>query len=248
MSRGVLVASDERAEWLLPWWWERYSARNTLPVCFVDLGLSHFGRTFCKEKGSLHTLDANSSCALKEELPKERAARWEEIYGKELWEMRSAWFKKPLALEKSPFKKTLWLDLDCEVLAPLEPLFDHHAEDTFVIALETERALLAEKEIQTGEIYNSGVILYDRGSPILPAWKSAALLRTHEAWGDQQLLSKVISEGAFPITLLDDAYNWRMARGLNIHACIIHWVGSWGKEYIAKHGGLSDELSQLTIL
>ncbi|NGX45338.1 MAG: hypothetical protein K940chlam2_00487 [Chlamydiae bacterium] len=242
MNRGVIVASDERSEWLLPWWWARYSARNTLPVCLIDLGLSHFGRTFCKERGTLLALDGAVSCAAKDQISKEQAAHWEAIYGKELWEMRSAWFKKPHALCQTPFKKTLWLDLDCEVLLPLEPLFENHQNDSFVIASETESAFLAEGE----PLYNSGVILYERTDPILEAWRAASLLKSGEAWGDQQLLSRIISEEQFPITLLDERYNWRMARGLNIHAAIIHWVGSWGKEYIRKHGGLADDLAEIS--
>ena len=249
MSSGILVASDEKSEWLLPWWWARYSRRNALPVCFVDLGLSHFGRTFCKEKGLLCPLNIEQPCALKEQLPQLQAARWETIYGKELWEMRPAWFKKPHALDQTPFEKTLWLDLDCEVLGPLEPLFERYQSDAFVIAPETEGAFLAEEakgELLPGEVlYNSGVILYHKQSPIIEALKTAAPLRSSEVWGDQQLLSRIVHEQQFPITPLDENYNWRMARGLNIHAVIIHWVGNWGKKYIRKYGGLSDEVDRV---
>ena len=53
VSRGILVGSDKKSEWLLPIWWKHYSFHFTHPVAFVDFGLSENGKKFCKERGEL---------------------------------------------------------------------------------------------------------------------------------------------------------------------------------------------------
>ena len=48
---GVIVGSDANHEWLLVWWWENYSRFNSLPVAFVDFGMSPESRKWCQERG-----------------------------------------------------------------------------------------------------------------------------------------------------------------------------------------------------
>jgi len=227
-GQGILVALDEKIEWLLPWWWARYSALNSFPVCFVDLGMSHFGKTFCKERGQVITLEIEEVAFANPDYTKQ----WEEIYGPTLWQARPSWLKKPFALLQTPFEKTLWLDLDCEITACLEELF----------ALE-EKIYLA-KELDTDQ-YNAGVILYRHGIQLIEDWAKILKEEGKNFWGDQEALAKVIKEKNIEIYPLHENYNWHMAHGLNLHAAIIHWVGSWGKEYIRLHGGIGDELAKL---
>ena len=91
MSSGILVASDREAEWLLPWWIELYRACNTLPIAFVDLGMTSEACAFCKAHGSIITL--KESCIVSAEYP----AIWETSYGKSYAKARQAWFQKPFA-------------------------------------------------------------------------------------------------------------------------------------------------------
>ncbi len=60
----------------------------------------------------------------REEIDSSIAYDWEAYYGEQFWISRRAWFKKPLACLRSPFKRTIWIDLDCEVLGSLRGLFD----------------------------------------------------------------------------------------------------------------------------
>lgn len=243
-EKGLLVASDINSEWLLPWWWSRYKTHNHFPVCFIDLGMSCLGKTFCQQHGDVLTFSHTQSMKSPKHLQKE----WEKNYGRDLWEKRQSWLKKPFALLQTPFKRTLWLDLDCEVLASLATLFEMHGE--IFLAKETTAAHIKERKngcIEKEEIlYNSGVILFDHGSKVINKWVQKILQTGEEFWGDQNALSRAIYEENLKVHILHENYNWRMSQGLNIHACIIHWVGSWGKNFIRQYGGLADEMRKLS--
>jgi len=52
-EKGVLIACDEKQEWLLSWWWENYSQENALPVTLVDLGMSREAKLWCEKRFDL---------------------------------------------------------------------------------------------------------------------------------------------------------------------------------------------------
>jgi hypothetical protein len=93
---GVMTGCDAAAEWMLPWWWENYRRTNDYPVAFADLGMSSRARAWCSLRGRVV------------DVPRGRAG---------------GWFAKPLAILRSPFRWTLWLDLDCQVRANLGEAF-----------------------------------------------------------------------------------------------------------------------------
>jgi len=53
---GILVASDKDQEWILPWWYHFYKQNNTLPIAFMDLGLSKRALSWCEKKGQVISL------------------------------------------------------------------------------------------------------------------------------------------------------------------------------------------------
>ncbi len=57
MSMGVIVASTHHIEWLLPWWWYHFRLHNTLPVAFLDLGMSDASKEWFKQRGELLCLE-----------------------------------------------------------------------------------------------------------------------------------------------------------------------------------------------
>lgn len=231
MSRGILCGADERQAWLLPWWWSRYkAAQNVYPVTFCDFGLSEISRAWCAERGQVVTVAGSES------VPSERLSAivrndWEALYGHTLWEVRSAWFRKPAALALTPYAKTIWIDLDCEILGSLEPLFQLCEEKSFSLAREWDTLHLPIAK------YNSGVIVYEKTAPLLHLWKERAFDWSDRFWGDDPLLSFLIQEG-YPVHEFSPVWNWRMKDGLNWEAQIYHWVGEWGKEYIRQWGGI----------
>lgn len=238
MSRGVLVASDSHMEWLLPWWWERYSSCNALPVVFVDLGMTAKSKEWCQERGELLSVTevVFSDTAIKE---------WEEVYGSSYEQARKAWFKKPLACLLSPFDETLWLDLDCEVLSSIESIFTYLEGKELAIALN--RALTNSEGFPLDDLlsFNGGVIVYRKGSEIVKEWARIALAESHLYWGDDHILSILIHHLQEKVEVLPSAYNWRVADGTPFYAKIIHWCGEWGKAYILKQGGMKGLLDGL---
>ncbi len=220
-SHGILVASDKNQEWLLKWWWKRYIRHNNHPVAFVDFGMTHEMAEWCKEKGSLIPF----SYSIKVSSHKKILNETQSIYGKEIINTRNFWFKKPLAFTLTPFEKTIWLDLDCEVLGSLAPLFAY-------------KNIALAKEITNLSLYNSGVIVYKKNSSLIKKWAKESEKASEHFIGDQELLSFLIHTKKIKVDELPPEYNWRMCKGININAQIIHWVGIWGKEIIKKFGGL----------
>ena len=235
IPQGILVAADEKLEWMLPWWHCHYAKNNSFPVALVDLGLSPNYRTRCIEKG-IEILDLTKPPFIAE---KEDQTNWELLYAGDMWRGRQKRLTKPFALLQTPFKQTIYLDLDCEVKGSLEPLFafaDHPAK----IALAQERIAshaMAEKAeiLQEGEtLYNSGVISFQHGSPLIPLW-AEKIQQEHSAFmGDQTALARLLWESKKEIALLPSIWNWRMADGENPDAQIIHWVADPGKKHILQ--------------
>ncbi|MBS0604700.1 MAG: hypothetical protein JSS60_06660 [Verrucomicrobia bacterium] len=245
LPEGIIVGCDEKQEWMLPWWWSHYSVHNTLPVVFVDFGLSTEACHWCEQRGKVLSLSGPlPDLKTREELQREIVAKWEAAYGDGFWKGRKSWFKKPHALLQTPFEKTLWLDIDCEVKADLAPLFSTHSTQIGLVP-EPEFAHLFLKKfslIEQGEIcYNSGVVFYRHGSEAILRWAEESLHRADDFWSDQHLLSRQIFEKQTPVSHLSELYNWRMACGKNEDASIVHWVGDMGKEYILLnlHGFIS---------
>lgn len=234
---GVLCGCDQQQEWLLPWWWSRYQEENNLPVTFIDFGMTQQARRWCQDHGEVSVLHLDTSfIKSKKDICPHSAQKWEGFYGPTLWLARKSWFQKPFALLHSPYKKTLWMDLDCETLSSITDIF-HYCDDSQLAAVpEYASALLADVR------YNGGVIVFIHGAEIIQKWAEAAILRNHCFWSDDALLSALIQEQQGYIAELPDIYNWRISRGININAIIHHWVGSAGKAYIENFGGIKPRL------
>jgi hypothetical protein len=230
VKEGVLIGCDHHQEWLLSWWWENYTRHNRHPVAFVDFGMSSKAKDWCEKRGDLIVLECPKDFVLHKTLiDRDLISDWERGYGEVIWTSRENWFRKPFALLQTPFEKTLWVDLDCEVLGSVSPIF-HKIHSHSGIAVSRERSLTIE---EAG--YNSGVIAYRKESPLLKLWAEACFHCNDKWLGDQDVLSFLIHREEIEIIELSDNYNWRMKFGVNLDAIIVHWVGSWGKEYIRRY-------------
>lgn len=240
LTQGIIVAATHHIEWLIPWWWYNYRAHNDLPVVFIDLGMTKKAQDWCKERGTLLPLDVPDSLVFpKEAVDPILASKWEQIIGSGVWDVRLKWFKKPFAFRKSPFEKSLWIDLDCEVRASLRPFFSF-LEDESSLALAREPEPL-QKGLQSlgftlpNEItYNSGVVLYRKEDPFLSRWEEEVKQRNHLHIGDQEALSRILFQENFLFKELPIEYNWDRGLGPNPQALIFHWHGQKGKQLIAE--------------
>lgn len=235
-KNGVIIGASKDQEWLLPWWWMNFHLHNTLPVAFINFGgMSEKALNWCAKRGEVISFEEPiNSIAPKEKIDPERAKIWEATHS-DVWSVRQSWFKKPLALLKSPFQRTMWMDLDCQTLGPIESLFDLLIDGSIALVAEAEWSQELNRKkghLLPGEImYNSGVLLYDRNSSIIKEWAKQSLERSDSFFGDQQLLSRILFTEKIPVVSLEPIYNWPMDNGLNPKAVVLHWSGHF-KEYV----------------
>ena len=222
MNFGTIVGSDVTQEWLLPWWWDHYRRHNDLPVTFFDFGMSESMQEWCKARGPFVRLGMHHFFVVeKEEIPIDHVTKWEKDHGKQFWENRAGWFKKPLACIRTPYQKTIWLDLDCEVRGSLRELF----------GLCDDRIVIAEE--QNGPCgVNSGVIVFQKGSPLIQEWADRSIRETELFPGDQDVLSAILREREIDFVRLPPLYNWSRISGDQERAVVYHWHGQHGKTVI----------------
>lgn len=221
---GVLVGSDISLEWLLPWWWERYQAHNTHPVAFVDMGLSFEMKAWCRQRGPLIPLKIVD---FTEEVDPKLAHEWEEKTGNQFWDSRGAWFKKPFACLKSPFERTLWIDIDCEIKGPITPLFSY-ASQPLGLAMAREQLDFSKPY----PAYNSGVIAFRGPHPLLQEWAESCLELHSQFRADDDVFAFLLSQKGLQIDEIPPLYNWSRCLPENPQAIIQHWHGCHGKVYI----------------
>ncbi len=228
-KEGVIVGASSHIEWMLPWWWRNYKEHNTLPVAFFDFGLSPYAKKWCKERGELISVSIPSEFSLKG-VAKERAAIWEKTNGIGIWAARLEWFKKPFAFLQSPFAKSIWLDLDCAVRGELTSLLERKE---FALVRESDECQKAFERLEITfpkEVtYNSGVVVFEKNSPIVKKWVDEVLKRNNLHIGDQNALSRVLFNGEGIFEELPPEYNWDFELGGNRKALIVHFSALAGK-------------------
>jgi len=228
---GVVVGSDQTQEWMLSWWWDRYRKHNDYPVVFMDFGMSEDAKEWCLEKGGVIRVEPVEVCP-REAVSPELAAIWESLYTCRFWSKREAWFRKPKACLKTPFSRSLWLDLDCELRGPIKDLFPMSGHPSGV-------ALMREESEKRN--YNAGVIAFRKEAPLMEAWDRLSREQNHLFCGDQDVLSHIIFTNDLEVCELPKIYNWGRLIGENPDAVILHWHGDAGKCVIA-HQILRDNL------
>jgi len=224
---GIVVATDENQEWYLKWWWEHYSKHNTLPVTFFDIGMSKSARLWCEKRGTVISFSLPQSyIAQKDDIPLKIQKDWEENYYGPLWECRNQWFNKPFALLKSPYDRTLWMDLDCEVRLPLDQAFDFcETKDGFSTTLF---------HLDHATICSTGVVINKRYSPVTEKWAEHVITKNSQYLGDDSAFMGMLGENNYDIHSLPITYNWLNIFASNCPIYIYHHMGSHGKTHILR--------------
>lgn len=242
-SKGVIVGCNRNHEWLLPWWWMNFRLHNTLPVTFMNFGdMSLAALEWCRVRGNVIKFDIpDHFVAEKEKVDPLLAKTWESM-NTSVWALRKGWFKKPFALLKTPYQKTIWLDLDCQVRGSIEPLFNYlnQADIALVPEVELDQKLNRERGLLLpGEImYNAGVIVFKHGSKVIQEWGKQAIEQNHLFFGDQQLLIRILFSQHIPVEPIPILYNWPMPYGINTNAIIMHWWGAQKANILMQIGHL----------
>lgn len=235
---GVIVGCSQNQECLLPWWWMNFRLHNNQPVTFIDFGdLSNSAISWCQKRGNLIKLDIpNDFVTRKEEIDPALACLWESK-NSYVWLFRPSWFLKPFALLKSPYRKTVWFDLDCQVRGSIQPLYDYlnRADLAMVPEPDPEQQLNRQSKILLPDelMYNAGVIVFNHGCPIIKEWAKRTLVDNHLFMGDQQILARLLYEQKGEIESLPQFYNWPIPYGINPEAIVLHWWGAY-KESVLR--------------
>jgi hypothetical protein len=223
-THGIVIGADLTQQWLLPWWWDHYRNFNSFPVAFVDFGMSGEMKKWCQERGELINLPvASVFVAEKEEIDPKLVVEMENACGDDFWPSRNAWFKKPLACLRSPFRRSLWIDLDCQIRGPLDELF---------LFCNHSIAMAKEQYGADQDSYNTGVIAFKHGTQTIEDWAAESFEYNHLFRGDQDVFNALIKKKQLPITTLPQIYNWSRRNEANPQAVILHWHGPQGKSEI----------------
>ena len=231
---GVIVGCNGSHEWMLPWWWVNFRLHNDYPVTFFDFGgMTESAKSWCKARGQLVTLEipVDLFLAKREAVSETVKPSWEGDKGSDVWEARPNWFKKPFACLHSPYKRTLWIDLDCQVRKPVADLFDY-CDNRLGISVAREPDEIIKFYFEEGRIfadeieYNTGVVAFKHGSVLIVDWAKECVEKNHYLRGDQEVLTRLFYEKKItPFALLPE-YNSRWHGGLSADTVIIHWLGA----------------------
>jgi len=226
MSKGVLTGCNAEQEWMLKWWWENYSKHNDYPITFCDFGMSLGARKWCETKGNILSFDPKSIST-----DKNHSAPWSNKVSLSTLNKRSVWFSKPLILSQSPYNKTLWTDVDCEILKDITPLFEMtESIDGFAIAYDTEENTKHARKYNllkaNVQALQAGVIVFKKTSPVISAWIDHCLKHIDTEASDQTALSHLFAKKPFDITILSNKYNWLISEFSSEHIAIIHHTGA----------------------
>ena len=205
-DKAFVTGCDENHEWMLEWFFKNYKKHmKDVPLIFANFGLTPEGLKLVRENVhavmNLKTFD------------------------------EKGWFKKPMSMIKSPSKKTVWIDLDCEIRDDIRDLFG---------ILEPNKLNMVEDKPWTTRgqelWHNSGVVGFIDKPPILYQWAKA--IRDDPVQGDQEVLHLMLN----PITKiahindLPNEYNVLRLQtevdGYGGAIRVMHWTGQKGKDKI----------------
>lgn len=204
-DEAFITGCDEQHAWMIPWFIKNYRKYNDTPIVFANFGLSDI---------SYRIVYDNFNAIIDMSKIKEKG-----------------WFKKPRSMLYSPSVKTVWLDLDCEVLENIEDIFDK---------LERNKLNMVEDKPwskRRGELWhNSGVVGFIDKPIILHQWCQE--VHDEPNVGDQEVLHSMLNP-ITKLTYINDLPNeYNVLRlqldhdGYKGKKKIIHWTGQKGKDRI----------------
>ena len=81
-------------------------------------------------------------------------------------------------------------------------------------------------------IYNSGVVVFRKNTPIIDRWATSCQILHDRFGGDQEILSYLISEENISIGELEARWNWSRCSVPNPNALVNHFHGDNGRMII----------------
>ena len=202
---GFMTGADSKVEWMLPWFIENFKKYNSSHLLVVDFGMS-------KEMASYASKHADTLADLTSTKGK-------------------GWFAKPISMMNTPFQKTFWLDLDCEILGKIDDMFDLIEPDKLNMVVDRPWS----KRFNT-TMYNSGVVGFERVPPILAKWTTGLNPSLHR--GDQEGLHALLDDLQRMIFINEIPHRYNTLRLDHLDGTapkdilINHWTGTKGNQHI----------------
>ena len=114
--------------------------------------------------------------------------------------------EKLLALVQSPYDKTIWTDINCQINATIEPLFEMaHVKDGFAIYYSKQN------------IPQTGVIAFTKNSPVISRWQDWSIKNNQTP---DISLDNLLKKNTFQLTRFSDKYYWDSAQKTPTHITI----------------------------
>ena len=217
MNKTFITGVDQNYEWLLKWWVRNLRKHNKdvhLTIC--DFGIS---------KDILNWAKSNAE-VVKSYNPHPKCA----------------WYYKTQSLLDSKYEFSCWIDSDCEILKPIEDIFDYAKKD-FIGLTEDIGKRITEKD----HWWATGVMLSKNSSNILKDWDKQLKKLTDR--GDQEALYYLLNQNPqykSLITSLPIEYQWlrlqlELMQQDSPDKKIVHWTGSRGKSHIRNNLMISSD-------
>ena len=202
---GVIIGVDWNQEWILSWWFEHFRRHNPdLPVAVADFGMTPLSRWWCEQRAKVYHVRGGEKPG------------------------HITWHKKPFALLESPFARSIWIDLDCEVRADMRPLFDMTEGGKFVVTIDGHAAQINRPP----GAWAGGLIACEHGEPAIEEW--CREIMSGDYYGDQDSLNAIRERLAPRVHIAEPEWQWLRLDGDSPTAKIMHWTGPIGKQIIAK--------------
>ncbi len=207
-DEAFLTGCDANHEWMLEWFFKNYQKHiKNSPIVFSDFGLTEAGlKTVRKYVDAVMDLTKSSE---------------------------KGWFKKPLSMLSCPSKKTVWIDMDCEIREDISNIFKLLVPNKLSM-VEDKPWTKRRQELW----HNSGIVGFIDKPVILAQW--AQQVKAKPEVGDQEVLHSMLN----PITKigvindLPNEYNvMRLQTELDSYVGpikVMHWTGAKGKEKIKR--------------
>lgn len=208
-----MTACDSGLEDLMPWWIQNTRRFTSAPVYVIDLGMTDVAIKMLQGQGAR----VGSLTPLENMHP---------------------WFNKPWCLEKTETDQTLWLDVDVEVLKPIDDIWDLCHEGKIGLCEDPVMQRQGPEHMYT---LNSGVMLLDSvPKKFLKRWQKE--IQTNKYRGDQEALrgmiqfDKMLRQETVELFKLPQEWNWlrlMYMRGEDSEdKKMLHWTGPSGKQII----------------
>ena len=205
-DKAFVTGCDENHEWMLEWFFKNYKKHmKDVPLVFANFGLTPDGLKKVRE-------NVHAVMNLKP-------------FDEE------GWFKKPMSMIKCHSKKTIWIDLDCEIRDDISNLFNM-LKPNMLNMVEDKPWTMRGQELW----HNSGVVGFIDKPTILYDWAKA--IRDNPVQGDQEVLHLLLN----PITkikYINDIPNEYNVLRLQVETDgyagaikVMHWTGQKGKNKI----------------